>query len=253
MSATTADSNLESPVAADRTGDTPPSGGSAATAPEETVAAPSGETAAITRTAADEASRKPNGRIRDPERRERILQAATELIARHGYRNVSLDDIGAAAGIVGSGVYRHFNTKVDILAQILDDVVDRLVSDSEAILRATDQPEVALAALVRGQIDFTLMERALCVVYVGELKNLPRADRHRLRWKQRHYVDLWIDLLLMAHPDVTPEQAQLRVHAAISAIHSVLLYHSPLDADELTVQLGSVAGEILLLPPDLHC
>ena len=82
------------------------------------------------------------------------------------------------------------------------------------------------------------------------MKNLPRADRHRLRWKQRHYVDLWIDLLLMAHPDVTPQQAQLRVHAAISAIHSVLLYHSPLDADEMTVQLGRVAGEILLLPPD---
>lgn len=70
------------------------------------------------------------------------------------------------------------------------------------------------------------------------------------RRKRRRSVDLWIDLLLMAHPDVTPQQARLRVHAAISAIHSVLLYHSPLDADELTVRLGSVAGGILLLPPD---
>ena len=187
-------------------------------------------------------------RVRDPERREKILEVAVELIASKGYQAVSLDDIGSAAGIVGSGVYRHFNTKVDILVQILDRVVDRLVRDAEAILRQTDDPGTALTALVRGHIDFTLMERELCVVYVGELRSLPRTDRHRLRWKQRHYVDLWIDLLRMARPELTPEQAQVRVHATISSIHSVLLYHSPLDQPGLTDEMVMVSGDVLGLP-----
>lgn len=198
-----------------------------------------------------DASSKPKARVRDPERRERILQAATDLIARRGYRSVSLDEIGAAAGIVGSGVYRHFDTKVDILVQILDQIVDRLVSDAETVLRTTSQPEAALRALVRGHIDFTIMERAMCVIYLAELKSLPRVDRHRLRWKQRHYVDLWIELLLMANPSFTPEHAQMRVHASISAIHSVLLYHSPLQTGEMVAQLTRVAGDILHLPADV--
>jgi AcrR family transcriptional regulator len=42
-------------------------------------------------------------RARDPERREKILRAAAELFAGRGYHAVSVADIGAAAGIVGSG------------------------------------------------------------------------------------------------------------------------------------------------------
>ena len=118
----------------------------------------------------------------------------------------------------------------------------------ETGLRETDDPGTALTALVRGHIDFTLMERELCVVYVGELRSLPRTDRHRLRWKQRHYVDLWIDLLRMARPELTPEQAQVRVHATISSIHSVLLYHSPLDQPGLTDEMVMVSGDVLGLP-----
>jgi len=45
---------------------------------------------------------------------------------------------------------------------------------------------------------------------------------------------------------LTPAEAQVRVHAAISAIHSVLLYHSPLDetalADELVVVASGTLG-----------
>ena len=47
-------------------------------------------------------------RRRDPDRQERILAAAAELAAGRGYHAVGLADIGAQAGIVGSGIYRHF-------------------------------------------------------------------------------------------------------------------------------------------------
>jgi AcrR family transcriptional regulator len=54
-----------------------------------------------------------NRRI-DPERKvrkERILAEAATLIARRGYLGVNLADIGGAAGIVGSGIYRHFDRR----------------------------------------------------------------------------------------------------------------------------------------------
>jgi hypothetical protein len=55
-------------------------------------------------------------RTRDPERRSRILAAAADLVARKGFHAVSVAEIGAAAGITGSGIYRHFDRKTAVLA-----------------------------------------------------------------------------------------------------------------------------------------
>src|SRR3990172_3114367 len=43
-----------------------------------------------------------------PGRREAILDAATHLFSARGYADTGIDDIGAAVGITGPAVYRHF-------------------------------------------------------------------------------------------------------------------------------------------------
>jgi AcrR family transcriptional regulator len=187
----------------------------------------------------------PRGRVRDPERRGRILTAAAELIARRGYQGVNTADIGDAAGIVGSGIYRHFENKVAILVALFDLVVDRLVSDAEAALRSTDDPLATLAELVRVHVHFTMQERRLCQVYVQESRNLPAGDSRRLRWKQRHYLDLWQDVLASVHPDTDPTVLHATVHAAIAGIHSVLHYRSPLPDDELAELTTTLAWRTL--------
>jgi AcrR family transcriptional regulator len=188
-------------------------------------------------------------RIRDPERKERILGAAATLIARHGYLGVNLADIGSASGIVGSGVYRHFDNKVAILVALFDRVVDRLIVDAEASLRTSGSAEETLAALVRGQVRFTITERALCQVYLQESRNLPEQDSRRLRWKQRHYIDLWQEALMTVRDDLNPAQVQVLVHAAISAVHSWLRYRSHLEEEELAAFLEQVACSMMGIEP----
>jgi AcrR family transcriptional regulator len=188
-------------------------------------------------------------RIRDPERKERILGAAATLIAQRGYLGVNLADIGSAAGIVGSGVYRHFNNKVAILVALFDRVVDRLIEDAEGSLRTSGSAEETLAALVRGQVRFTITERALCQVYLQESRNLPDQDSRRLRWKQRHYIDLWQEALMTVREDLTPAQVQVLVHAAISAVHSWLRYRSHLEQEELATFLEQIACSMMGIEP----
>ncbi|ODU07621.1 MAG: hypothetical protein ABS81_00505 [Pseudonocardia sp. SCN 72-86] len=190
-----------------------------------------------------------DGRIRDPERKERILVEAAQLIARRGYLGVNLADIGSAAGIVGSGVYRHFDNKGAILVALFDRVVDRLIVDAEDSLRASDSPETTLAALVRGQVRFTISERALCQVYLQESRNLPDQDSRRLRWKMRHYVDLWQEALVSVREDLSPAQVQVLVHAAISTIHSALRYRNHLDEPDLAAFLEQVTCGMLGIEP----
>src|SRR6201987_3451636 len=75
-------------------------------------------------------------RRRDPDRKERILVAAAALGAARGFDAISMADIGAEAGIVGSGVYRHFDSKTAIPVGMAGRVMDRLMDRSAEIIAA---------------------------------------------------------------------------------------------------------------------
>src|SRR6266567_7614086 len=88
-------------------------------------------------------------RRRDPDRKERILVAAAALGARRGFGAISMADIGAEAGIVGSGIYRHFDSKTAILVAMADRVMDRLMKAAVQIIAVSPGDREALSLLVR--------------------------------------------------------------------------------------------------------
>jgi AcrR family transcriptional regulator len=65
---------------------------------------------------------KPKGRRRlsAAERRERILAAATEVFAEHGYADASMGEIAQRAGVVASVIYDHFASKRDLHLYLLE-------------------------------------------------------------------------------------------------------------------------------------
>jgi AcrR family transcriptional regulator len=189
-----------------------------------------------------------NVRVRDPGRRDKILAAAVELVARRGYHAVSLADIGAAAGIVGSGVYRHFASKSAILVALLDQVMDRLLDNTAAVMASGRPDTEVLAALVADQVAFAVNDRYLVRLYQREVHTLPEADRRRLRRLQRHYVEEWVHVLAGLRPELTGRQARALVHAAIGAIQSGASYNSDLPPDEQQALLAAIAHACLRAP-----
>lgn len=183
-------------------------------------------------------------RVRDPDRRERILVAAAELIAGRGYHAVSMAEIGAAAGVVGSAVYRHFDSKAAVLVALLDRVMERLLRDTGRIVGDTPD-RAALDALVRGHVDFAIDERILVQLYQRELLTLPEADRRRLRRVQRRYVEEWVHVLAGLRPELPTARARTLVHAAIGAIQSAVWFSSGLPRPELADLLGRAAHACL--------
>ena len=53
------------------------------------------------------------------DRRDQLLAAAERLIAERGFLGVRLEDIGAAVGISGPAIYRHFPNKEALLVELL--------------------------------------------------------------------------------------------------------------------------------------
>jgi AcrR family transcriptional regulator len=59
-------------------------------------------------------------RLRASERRERILDAATEVFAERGYAAASMVEIAARAGVVASVIYDHFGSKRELAIELLE-------------------------------------------------------------------------------------------------------------------------------------
>jgi AcrR family transcriptional regulator len=183
-------------------------------------------------------------RTRDPARKEKILDAATSLLAENGYHAVSLAEIGERSGIVGSGIYRHFDSKAAILVELFERVIDDLLEQGRSAVEGTTDLAEALDQLVRGQVEFVVFKRHLAQIYHNEISNLPREDQVRLRRKQRQYLEEWVHVVAELKGSAEPE-TRTRVYVAIGAIQSVLFHQVVLSSDELVTMLTQSARAIL--------
>lgn len=188
-------------------------------------------------------------RRRDPGRRERILTAAARLAAHRGFHTVGMADIGAEAGIVGSGIYRHFDSKDAILVALLDRVMARLDAGARDVLDRAGSDREILSALVRDHIRVAVEDRSVLAVYHREVHTLPEEDRRRLRRRQRHYVEDWVHALAPLRRDLSDGELRLAVHAAIGAIQSTLFYRSGLAPDRLGELLDTCSHACLGVDP----
>jgi AcrR family transcriptional regulator len=128
---------------------------------------------------------------------------------------VSIEEIGAAAGISGPSVYRHFPSKAALLAAIGRRAADRLAIAAEQALRAADERD-ALRRLVGSYVSTLLHTPELRVSFSGDPVAMPAKDKADLLRIQRDYVKQWTDLLSAVRPELPAREAKITVHAALT-------------------------------------
>jgi AcrR family transcriptional regulator len=180
-----------------------------------------------------------------PTRREQILAAAAELFARRGFHGVGIDEIGAAVGISGPALYRHFRSKDAMLAEMLTSISEFLLAGGQHTLDSTADARRALPGLIRFHVDFALDNRALITVQEHSLGNLADADRRRVRAVQRRYVEVWVHTIMAGVPGATEPAARATAHAVFGLLnstpHSAHLDRVQLDRDQLADLLYRMA------------
>ncbi|MFF4159569.1 TetR/AcrR family transcriptional regulator [Streptomyces sp. NPDC001678] len=157
-------------------------------------------------------------------RREQILREAARLFAERGFHGVGVDEIGAAVGISGPGLYRHFAGKDAMLAELLVGISGRLLTGGrQRVAEAAEAgaaPAEVLDSLIDGHIDFALDDRALIILHDRELGQLRESDRSLVRQLQRQYVELWVGVVRELHPAVVEAEARAAVHAVFGLLNS---------------------------------
>ncbi|WP_353942716.1 TetR/AcrR family transcriptional regulator [Streptomyces sp. HUAS MG91] len=156
-----------------------------------------------------------------PTRREQILKEAARLFAERGFHGVGVDEIGAAVGISGPGLYRHFAGKDAMLAELLVGISGQLLTGGRRRAAEAEQgPDALLDSLIEGHIDFALDDRDLITLHDRELDRLRDSDRKLVRSLQRQYVELWVEVVRKVHPDLVEPQARVAVHAVFGLLNS---------------------------------
>ncbi|MFF8604507.1 TetR/AcrR family transcriptional regulator [Streptomyces sp. NPDC015346] len=159
-----------------------------------------------------------------PTRREQILKEAARLFAERGFHGVGVDEIGAAVGISGPGLYRHFPGKDAMLAELLVGISERLLTGGKRCARERERdsapPEALLDSLIEGHIDFALDDRPLITLHDRELDRLRESDRKLVRQLQRQYVELWVETVRETYPALAESDARAAVHAVFGLLNS---------------------------------
>ena len=92
------------------------------------------------------------------DRRTQLISAAERLVAERGYLAVRLEDIGAAVGVSGPAIYRHFPNKEALLVELLVGISTRLLAGATSVVADAEEAAAALDGLIDFHLDFALGE-----------------------------------------------------------------------------------------------
>lgn len=153
-------------------------------------------------------------------RRQQILDIAAELFAARGFHGVSVAELGSACGISGPALYKHFESKDAMLAEMLVTISETLLAEGRNRVAHAGGPREALEALVEWHIEFAIDHRALIVVQDRDWSSLPDEARERVRALQRAYVDVWATQVRRFDTSLSPEASRTRAHVLFGLLNS---------------------------------
>ena len=181
---------------------------------------------------------RPARGTRPANRRQLILDAATDLFSRKGYAGVTMGDVADAVAIGPSALYRHFHSKQDLLAAVVADALNTL---SDALTAAENEPSSDVAAALAAVV---LRHRGAGVLWQREVRQLSAADRAEFRAAIEQIAARFAALIRTRRPGLGTAEADMLAWSGLAVATSVSLHSLELPEPEFT----SAAGRT-----DLHC
>jgi TetR/AcrR family transcriptional regulator len=80
--------------------------------------------------------------------KQRIVKAAAEIFAAHGYAGARVDEIADRAAVNKAMVYYHVGDKDELYATVISEIADRALADMRASISAAGSAEDKLRAVV---------------------------------------------------------------------------------------------------------
>ena len=129
-------------------------------------------------------------------RKDEILAAAKEVFAQHGVKQATMRQIGAKAGVLSGSLYHHFESKLDLVDEILSEFCTEVLGQYRLMAMDTADCPTRFRTMMR--YAFSLLDRhaAALAIIQGDSAELVRDARftHLISFN-REIEDRWTDLI----------------------------------------------------------
>jgi AcrR family transcriptional regulator len=123
------------------------------------------------------------------ELRSRVLDAAVDLFAEHGYDGTSVAKVITRAGVAKGGFYHHFASKEALLYEVYGDLINRQQSGLDAIRARGLDPPATLRAVIDDLVRTTADHARPALVFWREMGRLDAERAEQYRRARRRYHD----------------------------------------------------------------
>jgi AcrR family transcriptional regulator len=175
--------------------------------------------------------------------RQEILRTAARLFQQRGYDATSMNDVAAALKLSKGGLYHHFQSKDEILFEIMNHAMDITQERVLKPVRGIADPEERLRALIRLHIEVVLSPRDREItVMLHENHPLPPTLRKRINTRKKEYIHFVEEVMTdvqrsrRARGAVTPRAAAFALLGMINWIYQWYKPEGNLQAQNLVPQ-----------------
>jgi TetR/AcrR family transcriptional regulator, cholesterol catabolism regulator len=181
------------------------------------------------------------------EPRQEILRTAARLFHQRGYDATSMNDVAAALKLSKGGLYHHFQSKDEILFNIMSDAMniteDRVIN----VVRRVEGAQERLRTLIRLHIEVVLgaADREITVM-LHENHPLPPALRRKINGRKKDYVHFVENLISDVQrqrgssPVATPRAAAFALLGMINWIYQWYRPEGSLNGEAIVRQFTEI-------------
>jgi AcrR family transcriptional regulator len=187
---------------------------------------------------------------RSAETRARILDAASEVFATHGYAAGTTNRIADASGLSVGSLYQYFPNKDAILVELVRAHIDEGTRETLEALAGwtgdTDDPVELVRAVITAMVGVHVGDRRLHQVLFEESPRPPSLLRE-LAALEDDVVALVTDSLRASYPDLDDPalSARLVVVTIESLVHRFVASDRPLDTERFIAEATRMVGGYL--------
>lgn len=119
------------------------------------------------------------------EKYRRILDAAVEVIAEHGYFHSPVSAIAARAGVADGTVYLYFKSKDDLLRAAIDTTLGQFYEAVEERFKTMHDPREQLEYIARVHLESSSVNRSMAILMQTEMR---QSAKFVAEFSQKHLV-----------------------------------------------------------------
>jgi AcrR family transcriptional regulator len=189
-------------------------------------------------------------------RRDEVLEAAAAVFVERGFESATTRDIGERAGVLSGSLYHHFETKEDMLFELVRDVYDGILGFVDTLDPGQGSARDRLRSLIEHHVRHLIANLARTTLFLHEFRSLTAAHREVIAGAEERYVARVTELVEEGRrdgslrDDLDPRLARMVVLGAANWVYRWYRPDGPWEAAEVATGVAAIVVDGLACPCD---